>query len=109
MPSLSTKPGTSTIVTHYRFDSIHATLLIPFGKQDGFSIGLRSTGTKTQETFSSGSLQGRVDSPFDQTFAVRRALSQAVPHPIVPAGAPGESKTECRLRSNRDESLGIPY
>jgi len=63
----------ATTVVHYRFDSIHATLLIPFGKQDGFSIGLRSTGTRTEETFVRDILQSRVESPFDLTFAVRRA------------------------------------
>jgi len=65
--------GGPTTVVHYRFATIHATLLIPFGKQDGFSIGLRSTGTKTEETWSGGALLGRVESPFEQTFAVRRA------------------------------------
>jgi hypothetical protein len=62
-----------TTVVHYRFATIHATLLIPFGKQDGFSIGLRSTGTKTEETYVRATLQSRVESAFDQTFAVRRA------------------------------------
>ena len=64
--------GPTTIV-HYRFASIHASLLIPFGQQDGFSIGLRSTGTKTVETYVRDALQSRVESPFELTFAVRRA------------------------------------
>jgi hypothetical protein len=49
-------------------------LLIPFGKQDGFSIGLVSTGTRVEETYdANGTLQGRAESPFSLTFAVRRA------------------------------------
>jgi Na+-translocating ferredoxin:NAD+ oxidoreductase RnfD subunit len=63
-----------TMVSHYRFATIQATVLIPFGKQDGFSIGLHSTGTKVDETYdASGTLQSRVESPFALTFAVRRA------------------------------------
>jgi hypothetical protein len=67
--------GGQTSLTHYRFDSIHATLLIPFGKQDGFSIGLRATGSMIQQTVdASGAVQGEVQvSAFDLTFAVRRA------------------------------------
>jgi len=64
--------GPTTLV-HYRFATVHATLLIPFGKQDGFSIGLQATGTKTEETYAGLSLQSRAESPFEQTFAVRRA------------------------------------
>jgi uncharacterized protein VirK/YbjX len=64
--------GPTTLV-HYRFATVHATLLIPFGKQDGFSIGLQATGTKTEETYAGLSLQNRAESPFEQTFAVRRA------------------------------------
>jgi hypothetical protein len=60
-------------LAHYRFDAVHATVLIPFGKQDGFSIGLQATGTKTEETYAGLSLQSRAESPFEQTFAVRRA------------------------------------
>jgi Na+-translocating ferredoxin:NAD+ oxidoreductase RnfD subunit len=63
-----------TALVHYRFDTIRATLLIPFGKQDGFSIGLVSTGTRVEESYdANGTLQGRAESPFSLTFAVRRA------------------------------------
>jgi hypothetical protein len=63
-----------TTAAHYRFDTIHATLLIPFGKQDGFSIGLQSTGTMVEETYdASGAVESRQESPFSLTFAVRRA------------------------------------
>jgi Na+-translocating ferredoxin:NAD+ oxidoreductase RnfD subunit len=61
-------------VVHYRFATMRATLLIPFGKQDGFSIGLVSTGTKVEEAYeASGALQSSSESPFSLTFAVRRA------------------------------------
>jgi Na+-translocating ferredoxin:NAD+ oxidoreductase RnfD subunit len=64
-----------TPVVHYRFDSIHATLLVPFGKQDGFSIGLQAKGSMIQETVNeSGATLGFAQvAPFDVTFAVRRA------------------------------------
>ena len=59
---------------HYQFTSIHATLLIPFGRQDGFSIGLQAKGVMVEETHAgSGAVQGQHISPFDLTFAVRRA------------------------------------
>ena len=66
--------GGTVQLAHYRFEAIHATLLIPFGEQDGFSIGLQSTGTLVSETYdASGALQSRQESPFSLTFAVRRA------------------------------------
>ena len=47
---------------------------MPFGRQDGLSLGLDSRGTVTQETYdASGQLQSRVSSPFAKTFALRRA------------------------------------
>jgi len=71
----SVTPAANTIVSHYRFETIHATLLIPFGKQDGFSIGLQATGTVIrQPTYGAGNPQGDPTvEPFAQTFAVRRA------------------------------------
>jgi hypothetical protein len=61
-------------VVHYRFDAIHATLLVPFGKQDGFSVGLESRGTQVVETYDTArTVVGRSSSPFELTFAVRRA------------------------------------
>jgi hypothetical protein len=66
--------GAATHLVHYRFDTIHATLLIPFGKQNGFSIGLQATGTVVDVSVdAAGAVQGQVESPFDLTFAVRRA------------------------------------
>jgi hypothetical protein len=66
--------GGSTVVVHYQFDSISVRLLIPFGVQDGFSLGIEGRGTAIRETYdAAGALQSRVTEPFAQTFAVRRA------------------------------------
>jgi Na+-translocating ferredoxin:NAD+ oxidoreductase RnfD subunit len=64
---------TVTIV-HYHFDSISVRLLIPFGVQDGFSLGLEGRGTMTREIWTrGGALSARETLSFAQTFAVRRA------------------------------------
>ena len=53
---------------------MHLTLIVPFGKQDGLSLGLESRGEVITETYdAAGSLQGRVSSPFAKTFVMRRA------------------------------------
>jgi hypothetical protein len=63
-----------TVVTHYQFHSIDVSLLVPFGKQTGLSLGLAATGRKTEETYdAAGALRARQSSPFDLTFAMRRA------------------------------------
>jgi Na+-translocating ferredoxin:NAD+ oxidoreductase RnfD subunit len=65
--------GTITL-RHYHFDDITASLLVPFGRQTGLSLGLASTGTVEEETYDrNGALQSRDVQPFDLTFAVRRA------------------------------------
>ena len=62
------------VIAHYRIDTVTMSLLVPFGRQDGLSIGLDSRGTVTTETYNaSGSLQSRQTSPFELTFALRRA------------------------------------
>ncbi|HEU5202849.1 MAG TPA: hypothetical protein VFU17_00995 [Candidatus Limnocylindrales bacterium] len=66
--------GEPVVLTHYLFDAIDVSLLVPFGQQTGLSLGLASTGTKVEETYdSSGQLTERVESPFEATFAMRRA------------------------------------
>jgi hypothetical protein len=63
-----------TVIDHYRFDSLQARLIVPFGVQTGLSLGFDATGTKTEETWdAAGNLLDRHDSPFDLTFALRRA------------------------------------
>jgi len=66
--------GEPVVLTHYLFDTIDVSLLVPFGQQTGLSLGLAGTGTKVEQTYdASGQVTDRVESPFDQTFAMRRA------------------------------------
>ena len=51
---------------------MNVTLLVPFGKQDGLSLGLESRGTVTEERYAGGRLQERASSPFAATFALRQ-------------------------------------
>jgi hypothetical protein len=49
-------------------------LLLPFGKQTGLSIGIHGTGMVTEDTYdSAGTLQSTTTEPFDQVFVTRRA------------------------------------
>jgi len=65
----------TTVLTHYQFDAIDVSLLVPFGAQSGLSLGLAGRGTMTTETRDAdgGRLIERESSPFDLTFAMRRA------------------------------------
>ena len=62
------------MVERYVIDDVHVTLIVPFGVQDGLSLGLESRGTVTEETFdAAGRLQASESSPFATTFVMRRA------------------------------------
>jgi Na+-translocating ferredoxin:NAD+ oxidoreductase RnfD subunit len=62
------------VVEHYRFEAMSVRLLIPFGVQDGFSLGLEGRGTLLRETYdSAGHLLLTEEVHFANTFAVRRA------------------------------------
>ena len=64
----------TTVVERYRIDDVHVTLLVPFGRQDGLSLGLESRGTVTTETYdATGGVQDRVSSAFATTFVLRQA------------------------------------
>jgi hypothetical protein len=68
--------GTSgaTVIHRYQIRSVRVTLLVPFGKQDGLSLGLEARGTDTTETYAAGAhLRARTTVPFATTFVVRRA------------------------------------
>lgn len=68
------KASGTTVIDHYRIDSVHVILLVPFGKQTGLSLGMQSRGTVTTETYDAGGhLQSRTSAPFAETFAMRRA------------------------------------
>ncbi|HEY5874191.1 MAG TPA: hypothetical protein VIT64_02775, partial [Ilumatobacteraceae bacterium] len=70
----SAEASGSTAVEHYEIDEVNVTLLVPFGSQDGLSLGLESKGTVTNETYDAdGGLQARTSSPFATTFVMRRA------------------------------------
>ncbi len=62
-----------TVVAHYRFDTVHVSLIVPFGVQTGASLGFQSQGTVTEETYVGGVLQSQETTPYSLTFAVRRA------------------------------------
>jgi hypothetical protein len=64
----------TTVIHRYQIDGVNVSLLVPFGRQDGLSLGLESHGTATTETFGrSGRLEARTSAPFSTTFVVRRA------------------------------------
>jgi Na+-translocating ferredoxin:NAD+ oxidoreductase RnfD subunit len=64
--------GTTT-VSHYTFDRISVSLLVPFGRQDGLSLGLLGTGTRVDEQYdANGTLQSSRTAPFSLTFATRQ-------------------------------------
>jgi Na+-translocating ferredoxin:NAD+ oxidoreductase RnfD subunit len=63
-----------TVVDRYQIDDVKVTLLVPFGRQDGLSLGLESRGTVTKDIYdTSGRLQSSDSSPFATTFVLRRA------------------------------------
>ena len=65
--------GTRTIEA-YDFDEVTMSLVVPFGRQTGLSVGLDSRGTVTEETYdASGALLTRTTSPFAKMFVIRRA------------------------------------
>ena len=64
----------TTVIERYQIDDVNVTLLVPFGRQDGLSLGLESRGTAITETYDAGGrLQSRTSSPFATTFVLRRA------------------------------------
>ncbi len=65
--------GTTTIV-RYLIDSVDISLIVPFGRQDGLSMGLEARGTMVEETYdAAGTLTSERTGPFAETFVMRRA------------------------------------
>jgi len=63
----------TTSVEHYDIDDVHVTLVVPFGRQTGLSLGLEATGTVTTETRDAdGSVTDRESEPFAKTFVMGR-------------------------------------
>ncbi|MGZ8563802.1 MAG: hypothetical protein ACXWWU_09315 [Candidatus Limnocylindria bacterium] len=81
----------TTVIDRYKIDAVTMSLLVPFGRQVGLSIGLASRGTVTEETYdASGALQSRRASPFSLTFAMRRATGgRWLNVAVLPQGAGG--------------------
>jgi hypothetical protein len=64
----------TTRMDRYQPDAVDVSLLRPFGRQDGLSLGLKARGMMTSETYdAAGRLLTRATSPFSLTFVVRRA------------------------------------
>ena len=64
----------TTVIERYQIDDVHVTLLVPYGRQDGLSLGLESRGTVTTERYdAAGDVQARTSSPFATTFVLRQA------------------------------------
>ena len=56
---------------------MHVVLIVPFGVQNGLSLGFESRGTVTEETYdAAGALLDRKATPFAMTFVVRRATGE---------------------------------
>jgi hypothetical protein len=83
--------GGTTLVERHQIDEVHLTLIVPFGRQDGLSLGLEARGELTTETYdAAGRLQGRAASPFAKTFVMRRATgARWLNVAVLPMGAEG--------------------
>lgn len=65
--------GGTTVVEQYRIDDVNITLVVPFGRQAGLSLGVESRGTVTTETYDAdGDLQSRSSAPFATSFVMGR-------------------------------------
>ena len=61
------------VAERYSIEDVRITLVVPFGRQTGLSLGLESRGTVTTETYrSDGDLVSRSSSPFAKSFVLGR-------------------------------------
>lgn len=68
----ATTTGTR-VAERYAIDDVHITLLVPFGKQTGLSLGLESHGTVTTERYDrDGHFVSRSSAPFAKSFVMSR-------------------------------------
>ena len=64
-------------IDRYRIDTVHISLLLPFGMQDSLSLGLASRGEVVRETYdAAGRLLSQQAAPFERTFVMRRATGE---------------------------------
>lgn len=69
----ATRSGQSIIDIHQIRD-VRVTLLVPFGRQDGLSLGMIATGVRVTEVRDSvGTVISRTSAPFETMWAMRRA------------------------------------
>jgi hypothetical protein len=61
------------VIDHYQIETVDVVLLIPFGRQDGLSLGLKSRGTVTTVSDASAGGERTSVAPFETTFVMRRA------------------------------------
>ena len=67
------RSGLTTLHFH-AFDDVRVTLLVPFGRQDGLSLGMIATGTVTTEVRdTNGTVVSRTSEPLRTMWALRRA------------------------------------
>ena len=67
------RSGLTTLDFH-TFDDVRVTLLVPFGRQDGLSLGMIATGTVTTEVRdTNGTVVSRTSEPLRTMWALRRA------------------------------------
>jgi Na+-transporting NADH:ubiquinone oxidoreductase subunit NqrB len=80
-----------TEIERYQIDHVTVTLLVPFGQQDGLSLGLDAKGTVITERYDAdGQLAARSSAPFARTFAVRQVTGgRWLNVGVLPAGAGG--------------------
>jgi Na+-translocating ferredoxin:NAD+ oxidoreductase RnfD subunit len=65
--------GDARVVEQYLIDDVDITLVVPFGRQAGLSLGLESRGTVTTETYDAdGELRSRSSKPFATSFVLGR-------------------------------------
>jgi hypothetical protein len=63
----------SVTIAHYRIEAATVSLLVPFGRQTGLSLGFDSRGTVVEETYNAaGVLEGQHSAPFAMTFVMSR-------------------------------------
>jgi len=63
----------TTVAEQYSIDDVRITLVVPFGRQTGLSLGLESRGTVTTEKYGDdGRLVSRSSSPFAKSFIMGR-------------------------------------
>jgi Na+-translocating ferredoxin:NAD+ oxidoreductase RnfD subunit len=66
--------GGGITVASYQFDSLHLSLIEPFGVQSGLSLGIDARGTVTYESYdAAGQRTEQSSSPYELRFVMRRA------------------------------------